>query len=123
LYKGCFVEGHHVVQKSDKKRLKVVIALYDRIHKDEYDNWEYDYLDKKYGKSDIKFTTIPGSENKPGGPWSRMVSSREEVMTEEQKKQYIAERKRMWKHQEYQQKQDLELLGKYIAKYSKRWWD
>jgi hypothetical protein len=44
-------------------------------------------------------------------------------MNEAEKKAYLNERKRMWALEESQRKQDLELLGKYIAKYSRKWWD
>jgi hypothetical protein len=123
LYKGIFKDGHHIFTKNDTRKLQTVINLYKRIYEDKYDDWQYDYLDKKYGKSEIYFTKIEGTENKPGGPYSTMGSTREDIMTPEQKAAYISERKKMWKLEEYQKKQDLELLGKYIAKYSNKWWD
>lgn len=122
LYKGCYVDGCHVFKKKEAQKLKTVIALIDRLHKDEYDHWHYDYLDKKFGKEKIGFEPIPGTENKPGGPYSRMTS-RADNMNEEQKKIYITERKRMWALEEAQRKQDMELLAKLVTRQSRKWWD
>lgn len=123
LYKGCFVEGHHVVNPKEARRLRVVIGLLKRIAEEEYVPWQYDYLENKYGPDKCYFKRIPGTENKPGGPYSRFGSRREDRLTDKQKIQYNKDRKRLWALEEYQMKQDLEMLGKYIAKYSRRWWD
>jgi hypothetical protein len=123
LYKGIFKDGHHVYTKNDTRKLQTVINLYKRLYEDQYDNWHYDYLDKKYGKSEIYFTKIAGTEDKPGGPYSTMSSTREDRMTQAQKDAYIADRKAIFQFEEYQRKQDLDLLGKYISRYSRKWWD
>ncbi len=122
LYKGCYVKGNHIFTRKEARKLKAVISLFDRIQKEEYDAWQHSYMDRKYGKSEIKFVKIPNTEDKPGGPHSTMICTREEAMNKEQRKDYIKDRKRMWKHEDYQKKQDLDLLGKYIAKYSRKWW-
>lgn len=123
LYKGCFVEGNHVVNPKEAQRLRTVIALLKRLHADDYDSWHYGWLEKKYGKDRMYFRKIPGTENRPGGPYSTMGSTREDRLSEAQKQAYLKDRKAMWALEEYQRKQDLELLGKYIAKYSRKWWD
>jgi len=123
LYEGCFVKGHHVVNKKEAKRLRTVIALLKRISADNYDEWHYYWLDKKYGSNEYYFKSIPGTENRPGGPYSTMGDTRTDRLTKEQNETYIKDRKAMWKLEEYQRKQDLKLLGEYIAKYSRRWWD
>ena len=123
LYNGCYVKGHHVFKKKEALKLRTVINLMKRLHADEYDNQYFNYFDEKYGKTNIYFKKIEGSEDKPGGPWSTMHSTREDKMNDKQKALYISERKRFWKLEEILRKQDLELLGKYITKYSKLWWD
>lgn len=121
LYKGCYVEGHHVYTKSEARRLKAVIALYKRLEDDSYGDWHHDYLEKKYGESDIYFPQV--TDGTTGRTYTTMRNRREDILTPEQQKQYDKDRKRLWALEEYQRKADLELLGKYIAKYSKKWWD
>jgi len=122
LYKGVFVNGHHIYTKNDTRKLRTVINLYKRIHDENYLDWTEDYFNKKYGVSEFYFTKVPNTEGKPGGPYSTMRSTRDDKMTPEQRENYLAERKKLWKLEEYQKKQDLKLLDKYIAKYSSKWW-
>jgi len=123
LYKGCYVDGNHIFKKSEARKLRTVINLLKRLSEDNYDEWQYDYLNKKYGESEFYFTKIAGTEDKPGGPYSTMQSTRDDRMTPAQREAYIKERKAMFQLEEYQRKQDLKLLGQYIAKYSQKWWD
>jgi len=119
LYKGCYKEGHHIYTKSEERKLKTVIALYKRLHDDQYDENQQEYLDKKYGKFDFYFPEV--TQN--GRTYTTLRSTREDVLTPEQQAAYNKDRKALYKHEEYQRKQDFELLGKYIAKYSRKWWD
>jgi hypothetical protein len=123
LHKGCYKEGHHVFSKAQERRLLTVIELLKRLDRDDYGGWHRDYLDKKYGESDIYFKKIPGTENRPGGPYSTMDSTREDRLSKKELEAYNKDRKRLWKLEEFQEKQDMELLSKYIAKYYKKWWD
>lgn len=123
LYKGIYEKGHHVFTKKDARRLKTVIALYDRLREDDYDEFVYAQMEKKYGVNDFYFTKVEGSENKPGGPYSTMRSTLEDRQTPEQRKKYWEEKKALYKHCEQLRVNDFELLGKYLAKYSKKWWD
>lgn len=118
LYKGVYEKGHHVFTKKDSRRLKTVIALYKRIHDDDYVTWSHDYLEKKYGRNEMVFEPI---DDKKG--YSRLRFSLDEKLTPEQKKCYDRDRKALYKLEEIQRKQDLKLLGEYIAKYSRKWWD
>lgn len=117
LYKGCYVNGNHVFSKSQARKLKVVIGLLGRLEDDEYCNWQYDYLNDKYGKNDFIFTPIEGTTH------SALTFTRDEKMTKEQKKAYIKERKAIWALEELQRKQDLALLHKLIEKHHRQWWD
>lgn len=123
LYKGCFVNGNATHSNKEKRRLKVVIALLDRIHKDEYLESHRNYFDRIYGPNNYYFRTVPGTASRPGGPYSTIHSTREDKFTPEQKEQYYKALRRLHKHENYQIKQDLELLGKYISRYSRKWWD
>ena len=117
LYKGCYVNGNHVYKKSQAKKLKTIIGLLERLEADDYCNWQYDYLEKKYGDNDFIFTPIEGST------CSRLTFSRDERMTKEQKASYIKERAAIWALQEAQEKQDIQLLHKLIEKNYKKFWD
>jgi hypothetical protein len=123
LYKGIYEDGHHVFTKGQARKLKTVIELLKRLDADDYSKGSYKYLDQKYGEDDIYFKKIPGTEKRPGGPYSTMGSRREDRLTETQKEQYLKERKRLWKLEEYQETQDLKLLHKIIEKQYKKWWD
>lgn len=120
LYKGVFTDGHHVYTKNDTRKLKTVINLYKRLNEDQYDEWQTDYLEKKYGRSEYYFPTVTGAD---GRTYTTLKNRREDSMTEKQKEDYIKDRKEHYKMEEYQRKQDFALLGKYIAKYSAKWWD
>lgn len=123
LYKGVYTKGHHVYTKSEARRLQTVIALYDRLEKDEYEDYIYDEAERLFGPNDIYFSKIEGTEDRPGGPYSRMRSTREDRMSPEEQAKYRKYKKAQYAHAENQRKQDMELLGKYITKYSRRWWD
>lgn len=123
LYKGVYTEGHHVYTPKEARRLKAVIALYKRLHDDQYEDYIYDEAEKLFSPNDIYFSPIEGTENKPGGPYSRMRSTREDRMSPEEQAKYWKYKKAQYAHAENQRKQDMELLGKYITKYSRRWWD
>jgi hypothetical protein len=123
LHKGVYKEGHHVFSKSEERKLLTVIELLKRLEKDDYVSWSSDYLTKKYGEDDFYFKRIPGTEKRPGGPYSTMGSTREDRLDIKRKEAYNKDRKRLWKLEELQEKQDMELLQKYIVKYSKKWWD
>lgn len=123
LYKGCFIDGCHVVRPKDMRRLRTIINLYKRLEKDEYGDWQYEYLNKKYGKIDYYCTKVADTENKPGGPYSTLRDTRTDRLTKEQYAAYRKEQTILYKLEERQRNQDFEVLGKYIARYSKRFWD
>lgn len=120
LYKGCYEKGHHVYTRNESRKLRTVIGLLKRLQSESYGDWHYDYLEKKYGESDIYFPKV----TEPNGrKYTTMRNRREDNLTPAQQKQYEKDRKRLLELEEYQQKKDFEMLGKYITKYSKRWWD
>lgn len=121
LYKGCFVEGHHVYTKNDARKLKTVIELLKRLEAEDYSSGHDEYLDKKYGKSDIYFSKV--IDEKTERKYTTIKDRREDNMTPEQLEVYNKERMAIYKHEEYQRNEDFKLLGEYIRKYSKKWWD
>lgn len=123
LCKGIFEKGHHVYTPKDVRRLKTVIALYKRLHDDQYEDYIYDEAERLFGPNDIYFSKIEGTENRPGGPYSRMRSTREDRMSPEEQAKYWKYKKAQYAHAEAMRKKDFELLGKMITKYSRKWWD
>lgn len=123
LYKACYISGSHVVNPTEAKRLKTVIGLLERLSEENYTEEHRKWFEAKYGPTEYRFDLVPGSENKPLGPYSHMVDVRAESMTEKELKRYRAEQKRMYAIQDLQQKQDLKLLGDLIAKHCRKWWD
>src|SRR5690606_27897428 len=107
----------------EARRLQTVIALYDRLEKDEYENYIYDEAERLFGPNDIYFSKVEGTEDRPGGPYSRIRSIREDRMSPEEQAKYRKYKRAQYARAENQRKQDLELLGKLIAKYSRKWWD
>lgn len=123
LYDGVFTNGCHVYTPKDTRRLKTVIALYNRLQEDNYDDYVYTEAERLFGPNDIYFKRVEGTENRPGGPYSTMGSTREDRMTPEQKEKYWKYKKAQYAHADKMRQNDYELLGKMIAKYSRKWWD
>lgn len=123
LYRGCYVDGHHVFSWKDARRLRTVIALLDRLDKDSYDDFVDSVLDKKYGPDEFSFEEIPETKDAPGGPYSRMVSSRFDRLGPDKRKVYFTDRKALLQQADKMCQQDLNMLGRYIARYGKKWWD
>jgi hypothetical protein len=115
LYKGVYIEGHHAYTPKEARRLKTVIALYKRLRDDKYKGFIYDEAERLFGLDDIYFSKIEGTENKPSGPYSRMSL--------EERAKYWKYKKAQYAHAEQMRKNDYELLGKMITKYSRHWWD
>lgn len=117
LYKGCYEQGNHVFRKSEARKLKTVIGLLGRLEADEYCDWQYDYLEKKYGDNEFIFTPIPD------GTGSTLTFSRDLRLSKEQKAIYSKERQNIWALEEIQRKQDLALFHKIVEKNHRKWWD
>ena len=120
LYKGCYEKGHHVYTKAEARKLRTVIGLLKRLEADDYSEGHSKYLEKKYGESDFYF---PQVTDEKGRTYTTMKNRREDNMTPKQFEAYNKERKALWKLEDYLRKQDFKLLGKYIEKYSNKWWD
>lgn len=126
LYKGIFDKGHHVYTSKDTRRLKTVIALYKRIEADEYEDYIYEEATKKFGPDDMYFVKIEPKEGETPNKYSglsRMMSTRQDRMDEAQKAAYLKYKKAQYAACEVSRKQDMDLLGKMISKYSRKWWD
>lgn len=108
LYEACYVNGHHLFTKQEAQKLKAVISLYDRLAKDDYSDFTDKYLQDKYGDFRPYNLGSNGSVVRQNDPRT---------------KKYLDDIKRLWKYEGYRRQQDLKLLGKYISKYSHKWWD
>ena len=120
LYKGCFLEGNHVVESKDVKAIKAVIALFDKLHKDEYEDKVYKIIEKKYGKSKFYF---PKKKDSNGREYTSFGNKRDEAMSPKQLEKMNKERNDLWKQAAKEKQQDYVLLGKLLGKYGDRFWD
>jgi hypothetical protein len=123
LYKGCFIEGHHRPNKTTMKRLKTIICLLGRLSEDNYGSMNATYLTRRFGEDEIYFNPIKGTENKPGGPYSRLISTREQRLSVKEKALLKKVRQELYELEESQRKADFRLLGEYLAKYNNQFWD
>lgn len=126
LYRGIYEDGHHIVKKSDKKALKAIIELYDRLSND--NNIQEDkrmrYFNQKWFKTDeteLEFKEVVDKQT--GRIYSTLYSAAFDSLSAEDKIKYNKERKEFYKIDEKLEKQNLELLYKLITKKHKVFWD
>jgi len=121
LYKGLYEQGHHQPSPRHKRALKTIIELYRRLYNENYNAGVEKELTRLYGSDDFYFETIPGAVKKTLG--LKMKSKREDRLSPKELNLYRKKVNELYKHAEYLQKQDAELLGKLIAKYHRHFWD
>lgn len=113
----CLEQGHHLRADRDARQIRICELLLDRIEKDRYLENAFINHDKKWGE-------LRHSWEKTEHPnLSKMIFSRLNTRTPAEEAQEMKESLRLYKHEHDMDKQDLELLGKYLAKYLKNWWD
>lgn len=120
LYKAVYEEGYGVSTRQERNRLKVVIELYKRLHDENYDDLVDYECTRRFGPNDIYFTKM---EDAHGRRFTTLGSTREDRMTESEKASYFKFKKAMYEKAQKLRQDDFELLGKYITKYSKKWWN
>ena len=103
--------------KNDAKQMRIAIMLLDRILADEYHERAFKEHEKKWG--DLEMWTTP-CVNKS---YSECSIRRTKVCTPEEIQKENKESLRLYKHERYMQKQDINYLFKHIAKHIERWWD
>ncbi len=125
LYKGVYVEGHHVIRKQDKRALIAVIELYKRLHDEEINepHWDRFYAKWKRRTDSDSFFSFKTKTDANGRTYTTLHDPVEDWATPEELKQYAKERKDLYAFDTYRTKQHMDLLLQYIKKYSAKWWD
>jgi hypothetical protein len=111
LYRGLYIDGHHVFNEKDTRRLKTTIELLKRLSDDEYEDHAYGIVEEKYGSPNFEF--------KDG----YLKLTRTKKLTEKEEKELIALKRKLYKDAEKARERDLDMLFLYIKKYNKKWWD
>ena len=115
---ACFDKGHHIVSKGRLRDINTALALLGRLNDDnKYTEKHMEYFYQKWGESDYTFDKIEGSN------YSRLRNRTVEALTEEQKKQYQKEFKRIMSLEDYLFKQDMDLLCKVLKRNLRSLWD
>jgi hypothetical protein len=109
--------GHHVNSDRDANNMKTCVLILDRLLNDIYHEQAFKKYDKKWGEAN--FSTFE-TENPD---LYRVIITRENVQTEEDKIKERADFKRAWEHHDYLKKQDLDILFKLMRKHIEGWWD
>jgi hypothetical protein len=97
--------------------LKLCLILLDRIIKDDYYEIAFRQHEKRWG---IIISKVVDSD-KEG--CSQLLLYRENCKGEHEKKLEREQTRRLFKHEEYLRKQDINLLFTTIAKNIQKWWD
>jgi hypothetical protein len=122
---GIYDKGHHVVTKQEKRDMNTVITLLGRMARhEEYTKNHHIAFNKKWGRENVsfEFEEIPGTEDKPGGPYSRFVDRQYETLSEDQKKQYVKEFRVVCVKEKELFEQDVDLFCKLLKKNLLGWW-
>jgi len=109
---GCHV--HHI-RDADTIR-KAVLAL-KRLEADDYHENAFVNHNKKWGKLKVSW----GDKDKNN--CREWLSNRDGAVTDKEKEQERKETRRLFKHSDYMQRQDLEYATSIINKYLFHWWD
>lgn len=123
MYDAIYINGHHVEHPNHKRRLKVATELLKRMsdRDDTYMQPHYDYLEKKFGPSNIDFEEVVDAN---GRKYTTLVDKRERTLDESQKVMYRKMKTYIYGDLEDKMlKQDMELFCKILKKDIRHWWD
>jgi hypothetical protein len=109
--------GHHLYGWRDADNIHKAVLALKRLLDDDYGENAFRNHKKKYGKLNMTF----GERDERG--MSECIFSRPNANTEKEIKAERVATHRLYKHQGYMQKQDLEYATKIINKYLFHWWD
>lgn len=125
LYKGIYIEGHHVERKQDKVALKVIIELYKRLQDDSnMIEGHKVYFDKKWGRDvESPFTFKKVLDPASGKVYTTLHDPVTDRLTPEELAQYRKEQKALYKFEDEHYNRHVAMLNRYIARYHKRFWD
>jgi hypothetical protein len=99
-------------------QMKVCINLLERLIKDDYMENAFKNHDVKWGESSLTFSPLPENDK-----LSSIGIKREKAITAEEIEQERKEAKRLYKHADKLQQQDLDILFSNMKKQILGWWD
>ena len=115
----ALINGHaYQEDREDMKALKLAIKLAGRLKTDHYEERGYDRIEAKWGKSKHWFEPCV---DRPG--LSTMHSSRPKMITEEDKKQEMEDRREQYRLSEARRQKEEKCLYAIMLKYMRSWWD
>ena len=110
--------GHCVNSEKMADQIKVCVNLLDRLIKDEYYEMTFKNHEKKWGEAHFNWDNC---EDKKG--YCSLRIERDNVKTDEDKKQERKQFRRLCKIEANLRKQDVEYLFKIMEKHIQGWWD
>ncbi len=110
--------GNHVYHERDADNIHKAILALERIRNDDYHENVFKNHDKKYGELKTKMKPM-----NDGTGSAQMLFHRDNVKTEKEIKYERDASRRLYNHERYMQKQDLEYATRIINKYLFTWWD
>jgi hypothetical protein len=108
--------GNHVHCERDADNIHKAVLAIERLLADEYHENAFKNHNKKYGKLNLDWK--PAENN-----CSEAIFSRSKTNTEREEHYESKASRRLFRHEQYLQKQDLEYATKIINKYLFHWWD
>lgn len=111
--------GNHEDADKDSDTIKICIDALDRLIEDDYNKTGFEEHDKKWGRSEFKF-----SEWKEGDPELKELKiERDKVVTEEDKEQETKEFFKVTDDERNLKEKDLDTLFKTMRENIENWWD
>jgi len=109
--------SNHLHCERDADNIQLAVLALERLMADDYHENAFINHNKKWGK-------LKTSWGEPDGSKCRQwLSSRDGAVTEKEKEQESKDSRRLYKHEQYMQQQDIDFACKIIAKYLFHWWD
>ena len=112
----CLDSGYHKGGGHHANKIRTCELLIDRLIQDNYCEYEMEQHSLKWGELKISFT--PHSTNS-----HKAVLFRKNVITKKDEEVETNESKKIYKHEEYMKKQDINYLFDTIKKNLTSWWD
>jgi len=109
--------GHHTNAERDAHKIKVCAILFKRLMDDNYFENASRRHDEKWGEAKLSFLEIENSE------LLTLEINHDKVITEKDKEQERKDFKRVCKHQDNMNKQDINMVFDLMKKHIQGWWD
>lgn len=110
--------GIHLHREATADKIKVCKLLLKRLIDDDYLVNTLKNHEEKWGELEMKFVHF-----KNNSEYGEIEFKVENANTDEEKKEEDKARHRLYKHSDYLQKQDLDMLFKNMRCYIQGWWD